>query len=157
MERALGLIEVVGMVAAVEAMDAAVKAADVTLTGLENSRGNGRMTLKIRGEVGAVKAAVEAAVYSAGQLGEVIYAYKVIARPSEGLGKMLIGVPKPGTGGQSYAGKSEDEPEGSAEPSVKAEKAQSTATCNLCRDPQCSRVRGEAKIKCIHYNEQIKK
>ena len=62
MNQALGLIETVGKVAAVTAMDAAVKAADITLISLENSRGQGRMCAKFVGEVSAVKAAVEAGV-----------------------------------------------------------------------------------------------
>ena len=57
---ALGLIETVGLAAAIEALDAALKMADVTALEIENSRGSGRQTVKIAGSVSAVKAAVEA-------------------------------------------------------------------------------------------------
>lgn len=87
--QALGLIETVGKVAAVTAMDAAVKAADITLISLENSRGQGRMCTKFVGEVSAVKAAVEAGVLATKAIGCEVYAYKVIARPSEQLDSLL--------------------------------------------------------------------
>ena len=87
--QALGLIETVGKVAAVTAMDAAVKAADITLISLENSRGQGRMCTKFVGEVSAVKAAVEAGVFATKAIGCEVYAYKVIARPSEQLDGLL--------------------------------------------------------------------
>ena len=87
--QALGLIETVGKVAAVTAMDAAVKAADITLISLENSRGQGRMCAKFVGEVSAVKAAVEAGVEAASGIGCEVYAYKVIPRPSEELDELL--------------------------------------------------------------------
>ena len=76
---ALGLIEVVGLAAACEAADAAVKTANVELLGLEPS-GQGMVTVKIAGNVGAVTAAVEAACAAAGRLSRV-YASRVIARP----------------------------------------------------------------------------
>ena len=87
--QALGLIETVGKVAAVTAMDAAVKAADITLISLENSRGQGRMCAKFVGEVSAVKAAVEAGVEAASGIGCEVYAYKVIPRPSKELDELL--------------------------------------------------------------------
>jgi microcompartment protein CcmL/EutN len=76
---ALGLIEVVGLAAAVEAADAAVKTANVELLELEPS-GQGMVTVKIAGNVGAVTAAVQAACDAGGRLSKV-YASKVIARP----------------------------------------------------------------------------
>lgn len=68
MSKALGLVEVRGYVAAVEAADSALKAANVTLIGLEKIKG-GITTIKITGDVGAVKAAVDAAVASVESLG----------------------------------------------------------------------------------------
>ncbi|MDV7143970.1 BMC domain-containing protein [Tropicimonas sp. TH_r6] len=86
----LGLIETVGLVAAVEAADAAVKAANVELVGYESAKGGGMMTVKLRGEVGAVKAAVAAAEMAASRVNKVI-ATKVIARPAEGLDGLVTG------------------------------------------------------------------
>jgi len=68
-KNALGLIETVGLVAAVTAADAAVKAANVELAGYELSRGGGLVVVKLFGDVGAVKAAVDAARSAASQVG----------------------------------------------------------------------------------------
>ncbi|NMB46617.1 MAG: BMC domain-containing protein [Firmicutes bacterium] len=79
MQGALGLIEVIGLAAAYEVADVAVKTANVRLLELERS-GRGMMTVKITGEVGAVTAAVDAAVAAGNRISEV-YASKIIARP----------------------------------------------------------------------------
>ena len=84
----LGLIEVVGLVGAVEAGDTAVKAASVRLLGYELTKGGGMVTVKIEGEVSAVKAAVDAAVMAAEKLTTVV-SHLVIARPSEEVAKMI--------------------------------------------------------------------
>lgn len=97
MNQALGLIETVGKVAAVTAMDAAVKAADVTLISLENSRGKGRMCAKLTGEVSAVKAAVEAGCSACREIGGEVYASIVIANPSDQLDGLIEA-----TKGKSY-------------------------------------------------------
>ena len=75
---ALGMIETRGLVAAIEA-DAMCKAANVTLVGTEKI-GSGLVTVMVRGDVGAVKSAVEAGASSAGTLGELV-ATHVIPRP----------------------------------------------------------------------------
>ena len=64
-QQALGLIETVGLPVAIEAADAALKAANVTLIGYEKTKGGGLIVVKLRGDVGAIKAAVEAGVASA--------------------------------------------------------------------------------------------
>ena len=79
-QEALGMIETRGLVAAIEAADAMVKAADVTLIGTEKI-GSGLVTVMVRGDVGAVKAATEAGAEVAGRLGEVV-AVHVIPRPN---------------------------------------------------------------------------
>ncbi|MED4954361.1 BMC domain-containing protein [Paenibacillus macerans] len=84
---ALGLIEVIGYPAALEAADTCVKSSHVKLLGYEKAR-DGRIVVKITGDVGAVKAAVEGAKSSAGKLGTVIAAI-VIARPAEGIGRLV--------------------------------------------------------------------
>ena len=87
-QMSLGLIETVGLAAAIEAADAAVKSANVRLIGYELARGSGMTTVKIEGDVGAVKAAVSAAAASAARVGKVVSAH-VIARPSGELGGMI--------------------------------------------------------------------
>ncbi|HOB21341.1 MAG: propanediol utilization microcompartment protein PduA [Firmicutes bacterium] len=87
MGEALGMVETKGLVAAIEAADAMVKAANVTLTGYEKI-GSGLVTVMVRGDVGAVKAATEAGGMAAKQLGELI-AVHVIPRPHADLEKIL--------------------------------------------------------------------
>ena len=84
---ALGMIETRGLVAASEAADAMVKAANVTLIGSEKI-GSGLVSVMVRGDVGAVKAAVEAGGAAAARLGEVI-ATHVIPRPHADVNKLL--------------------------------------------------------------------
>ena len=78
---AKGFIETKGLVAAYEAADTMVKAANVKLIGKENV-GGGLVTVIIEGDVGAVKAAVDAGVSAAQKIGEVVAAH-VIARPQQ--------------------------------------------------------------------------
>ena len=84
---ALGMVETRGLVAAIEAADAMVKAANVTLIGSEKI-GSGLVSIMVRGDVGAVKAAVEAGGAAASRLGEVI-ATHVIPRPHSDVDKLL--------------------------------------------------------------------
>lgn len=79
MKEALGMVETKGFVGAVEAADAMVKAANVTLVGKE-SIGAGLVTVMVRGDVGAVKAAVEAGGAAAKRVGELVSVH-VIPRP----------------------------------------------------------------------------
>ncbi|MGE0300890.1 MAG: BMC domain-containing protein [Pseudonocardia sp.] len=79
MTGALGLIETRGLVGAIEAADAAVKAANVRIEGYRTLR-NGQVSVLVRGDVGAVQAAVAAATAAATRVGEV-YASQVIPRP----------------------------------------------------------------------------
>ncbi len=81
------MIETRGLTAAVEAADAMVKAAEVTLVGTEKI-GSGLVSVMVRGDVGAVKAAVEAGSAAAERLGEVI-ATHVIPRPHGDVEKIL--------------------------------------------------------------------
>lgn len=76
---ALGLIETKGLVASIEAADAMVKAANVTLVGKEHV-GGGLVTVMVRGDVGAVKAATDAGAAAAQRVGELISVH-VIPRP----------------------------------------------------------------------------
>ena len=87
MNEALGMVETRGLVAAIEAADAMVKAANVILIGSEKI-GSGLVSVMVRGDVGAVKAAVEAGGAAASRLGEVI-ATQVIPRPHTDVEKLL--------------------------------------------------------------------
>jgi ethanolamine utilization protein EutM len=87
MADALGMIEARGFAAVVEAADAMVKAAKVDLVGYEKT-GGGYVTAVVRGDVAAVKAAVEAGARSAAKVGEVI-ATHVIARPHANVDTVL--------------------------------------------------------------------
>ena len=78
-QEALGMIETRGLIGAIEAADAMVKAANVSLIGTEKI-GSGLVTVMVRGDVGAVKAAVDAGVSAADAVGEVVSNY-VIPRP----------------------------------------------------------------------------
>ncbi len=84
---ALGMVETRGLVAAIEAADAMVKAANVILIGSEKI-GSGLVSVMVRGDVGAVKAAVDAGSAAAASLGEVI-ATHVIPRPHADVEKLL--------------------------------------------------------------------
>ena len=77
--QALGMIETKGLVAAIEAADAMVKAANVTLSG-KKMIGGGLVTVVIEGVVGAVKAAVDAGAAAAQKVGDLVSVH-VIARP----------------------------------------------------------------------------
>ena len=79
--QALGMIETKGLVASIEAADAMVKAANVTLIGKEHV-GGGLVTVMVRGDVGAVKAATDAGAAAAERVGELISVH-VIPRPHE--------------------------------------------------------------------------
>ena len=88
MLEALGLIEVVGLVGAIEAADTASKAADVRVIGYELTKGSGMVLVKIVGGVSAVKAAVDAASMAAERVCQVVSKH-VIARPSDELDKII--------------------------------------------------------------------
>lgn len=89
-QKALGMIETRGLVAVTEAADAMLKAANVELVGTEKI-GSGLVTVMVQGDVGAVKAAVEAGAAVASRLGEVV-ATHVIPRPHADVVKILPGI-----------------------------------------------------------------
>ena len=86
-QQALGMVETRGLVAAIEAADAMLKAANVELVGTEKI-GSGLVSVMVRGDVGAVKAAVESGTAAAQRLGEII-ATHVIPRPHTDVEKIL--------------------------------------------------------------------
>ena len=84
---ALGMIETKGLIGSIEAADAMVKSANVVLTGYEKI-GSGLVTVFVRGDVGAVKAAVDAGAAAADKVGQVVSVH-VIPRPHQDVESML--------------------------------------------------------------------
>ena len=93
---ALGMIETKGLVGSIEAADAMVKAANVTLIGKEHV-GGGLVTVMVRGDVGAVKAATDAGAAAAQRVGELVSVH-VIPRPHAEV-ECILPVCKTGIGG----------------------------------------------------------
>ena len=87
---AIGMIETRGLTASIEAADAMLKSADVELVGTEKI-GSGLITVIVKGEVGAVKAATEAGAEAASRLGELV-SVPVIARPHDDTAKVFPGM-----------------------------------------------------------------
>ncbi len=83
---AIGIIETKGITASIEAGDAALKAANVQFV-QQHKVGSGLVALTFRGDVAAVRAAIDAAAEAAGRIGEVVSVH-VIARPHEDVAKM---------------------------------------------------------------------
>lgn len=167
MKNALGLIETVGMAAAIEAADAAVKSANVSLIGVELTKGDGMVTVKIEGDVGAVKAAIDAASQAALRVNKV-FATKVIARPAEGLDELVYSKETKGVVKAEVVVPSEPEPtpepvvvtepEPTPEPEVEVEQTPSPdasrpGVCNYCEDPACPRRKGDPRDWCLHHLE----
>jgi len=86
-KQALGMVETRGLVGAIEAADAMVKAANVSLVGKEQI-GSGLVTVMVRGDVGAVKSATEAGCAAAKRVGELVSVH-VIPSPHEDVEKIL--------------------------------------------------------------------
>ena len=85
--RAVGMIETKGLVPAIEATDSMSKSAEVTVLGMKEI-GGGLVSVYVQGEVGAVKAAVDAGANSAKQIGEVLSVH-IISRPTDDTVKIL--------------------------------------------------------------------
>lgn len=88
MNEALGMVETKGYVGAVEAADAMVKSANVVLMGYQKV-GAGLVTVLVRGDVGAVKAAVDAGAVAAASVGEEVVSKHVIPRPHADVEQLL--------------------------------------------------------------------
>ena len=85
---ALGMVEVVGLAAGVEAADVACKTANVELVGYELAKGGGYVTIKVLGQVGAVTAAIDAAAQAAAKITRVV-SKLVIPRPNDQIEPMI--------------------------------------------------------------------
>lgn len=110
--QALGMIEVYGYLTAVEALDSALKAANVSRLGVEKVRG-GLVTVLVEGDVGAVKAAMDASAAAAERVGAVISVH-VIPRPADDVTRML-------KGGKEPEEPTPPEPEKPSEPEISSE------------------------------------
>ena len=110
--QALGMIEVYGYLTAVEALDSALKAANVSRLGVEKVRG-GLVTVLVEGDVGAVKAAMDASAAAAERVGTVI-SVQVIPRPADDVTRML-------KGGKEPEEPTPPEPEKPSEPEISSE------------------------------------
>ena len=100
---ALGMVETKGLVGAIEAADAMVKAANVTLLGSEYV-GGGFVTVMVRGDVGAVKAATDAGAAAAKRVGELVSVH-VIPRPHSDVEMILPKASKGSIGGRNSGSK----------------------------------------------------
>lgn len=176
-KQALGLIETVGLAAAIAAADAAVKAANVQLVGYELTRGGGLTTVKLFGDVGAVKAAVDAGKMAAEKVNKV-WSTHVIPRPHAELSTLLLNQETVGceqSADVSAAAAVKNSPSETKQQDIKiTEKVQEQVAvepkkvdslvesqakpvkspdeiCNLCLDPACGRRKGEPRVNCIHY------
>ncbi|MBU3178777.1 BMC domain-containing protein [Clostridium estertheticum] len=177
---ALGLIETVGLAAAIQAADTCMKSANVELVGYELTKGDGMVTVKIKGDVSAVKAAIESAKVSAAAV-NTVYATLVIPRPVDELDIMIessntIGVKnkikeknetieiiKKEIIKEEIIIKEEKTVEKQAlvEESVivvnsiivdsAVQEKPEGEVCNLCYDPKCTRKKGMTRKLCIHY------
>ena len=112
LEYALGLVETRGLVGSIEAADVMVKTANVRILGTEYIR-NGLVTVKIIGEVAAVKAAVDAARAAAARVGQVISTH-VIPRPAAEVEFILTKVPAAARGGTERPDPQEEKSENPA-------------------------------------------
>ena len=110
--QAVGMIEVYGYLTAVEALDSALKAANVSRLGVEKVRG-GLVTVLVEGDVGAVKAAMDASAAAAERVGTVISVH-VIPRPADDVTRML-------KGGKEPEEPTPPEPEKPSEPEISSE------------------------------------
>ncbi|MBM5596387.1 BMC domain-containing protein [Listeria seeligeri] len=147
MHQAIGIIEIKGLASAITVADTMAKVANIELIGTEKAKGFGWIMVKIEGDVAAVNAALEAGEQTA-LASDSFVAKKVIPRPREEIFTVFWPreevTPEPLKEVQVQI-----EQEELAEPEVTAE-----ATCNLCHDPACPRVKGDPRQDCIHFEEE---
>ena len=173
---AIAIVELNGLPTAIAFADTAVKAANIKLIGYELSKGEGLVTVKFNGNVGAIKAAVDAGSAVATKLGGV-YGKLIIPRPSKSLEKMirnketvgyqefvcseltdcdLVNSAQISNGVLEIDGEilidEKDYPINIDEKPLGRE-----VTCNLCHNPECTRKKGEPRSSCIEYSTEKNK
>lgn len=171
----LGYVECHGLSGAVVAADKMLKTADVVLSSIQNTKGNGWITLVVQGNLSAVSVAVEAVKT---ELPDVYVTSVVIGSPAEGLQRLgttdvfkdsvcqkqetSVAVDLNDSSETGLVEQTDDNltnEESSAQEMVDDESIeiesspQAKATCNLCGDPECPRKLGEPHKKCIHYKD----
>lgn len=152
-KEALAYVELMGYPTAIAFADAAVKSACVEIVGYELSKGAGLVTVKLMGDVSALKAAVEAGTVIANQVGRVA-GVALFPRPSDGIRQMVYSADTVGlTPPQPEATpQPAEEPAPAPEPQELPE-TEPSYTCNLCKSPVCPRKLGESKKRCILLDE----
>jgi len=139
--QAVGFIETVGMVSAMEAADAAAKAANVQVLGYELTKGGGMVTVKMRGDVGAVQAAVAAGAAAASRVGKVVRTL-VIPRPHPDVERLLPKPAEPSSTPAPQPGPAQPAPQEKPAPEPQPAPAEQTARRSIPTGP----VRGAEEV-----------
>lgn len=171
MNQALGIIEVVGFGCAVNVSDVMVKTANVKIVGMERAKGSGWLTIKALGDVGAVNAAVESGSAAAKADGKLVTS-RVIPRLGEGLDIWLkkgldastdkpetlqpLEIPHPVEVAPVTEEMDDVESDVSVEKKLETDTEEDMLTndvytCNICKDPACTRSKGEPRRECLHH------
>ncbi|MBC1406856.1 BMC domain-containing protein [Listeria innocua] len=144
MHQAIGIIEIKGLASAITVADTMAKVANIQIVDTEKAKGFGWITVKVEGDVAAVNAALEAGEQNA-IASDSFVAKKVIPRPGEEI--FTVFWPK-----EEIVPEEPElivETEEVAAPEIPVE-----ATCNLCHDPLCPRIKGDPRQDCIHFEEE---
>ena len=151
MKHSLGLLEVSGLALAISCADVMVKAASITLVGLEKTNGSGWTVIKIIGDVASVQAAISTGAGFAERQNGLV-AHKVISRPGEGiLSHSVVARPEP----MPESTADEAQVEMPLEHELPAAPQQDALiSCNLCLDPACPRQKGEPRSLCLHSGKR---
>lgn len=171
--KAVGIVECNGLPTAIAFLDTALKSADVKLLGMELAKGEGMVDIKLIGNVGAVKAAMEAGTIVADMIGGIMGKI-MIPRPHDNIQCMLkntyvmhklnqqennghddqsilLGQTEKMAGTMVEVVACEGESMTLDDPDEMAKKQY---TCNLCKDPKCTRIKGRPHAECIHDGEK---
>ena len=151
--QALGSIEVVGLVAGVEAADVACKTADVTLIGYELAKGGGYVSIKVEGQVAAVQAAMDAAEVAASKLTRVVSKI-VIPRPHPELEPLVFSAATVGLATPTPQAKATTKP--AATTKVKAKKPEATTPAPKAGAAEKSDPKANAKPEPTAQPEQAR-
>lgn len=155
---AIAIVELNGLPTAIAFADTAVKAANVKLIGYELSKGEGLVAVKIKGNVGAIKAAVDAGSVTAAQVGGV-YGRIIIPRPSESLERMIrnkktVGYDESGYDVTNDSFTADSNQESTINEEVIIYEMENKVTCNLCHKLECKRKKGEPRSICVEFSKE---